>query len=72
MILTHFDMLTEQEEPEFAMHKLRTFTGWYTHGLPDGRQPAHPDRHRSAIPRRSSTPCERFFEDVRAGGRSGG
>jgi nifR3 family TIM-barrel protein len=38
VIRTHFDMLTTQEDPEFAMHKLRTFTGWYTHGLADGKR----------------------------------
>ena len=36
LIRAHFDMVTAQEEPGFALHKLRTFTGWYTHGLPDG------------------------------------
>jgi nifR3 family TIM-barrel protein len=37
LIRTHFDMVTTQEDPVFAMHKLRTFTGWYTHGLADGK-----------------------------------
>jgi nifR3 family TIM-barrel protein len=37
LILDHFRMATEQEEPKLALHKLRTFTGWYTHGLPGGR-----------------------------------
>ena len=37
VILAHFEMVTAQEEPVFALHKLRTFTGWYTHGLPDGK-----------------------------------
>ncbi len=37
VILTHFRLLLEQEEPKFALHKLRTFTGWYTHGLTGGR-----------------------------------
>jgi nifR3 family TIM-barrel protein len=37
IIRAHFDMVTAQEEPLFALHKLRTFTGWYTHGLPDGK-----------------------------------
>jgi tRNA-dihydrouridine synthase B len=37
VIRAHFDMVTRQEEPEFALHKLRTFTGWYTHGLVDGK-----------------------------------
>jgi nifR3 family TIM-barrel protein len=38
LIVAHFRLLTEQEEPKFALHKLRTFTGWYTHGLPGGKQ----------------------------------
>jgi tRNA-dihydrouridine synthase len=31
-------MVTERESSAFAMHKLRKFTGWYTHGLPNGRR----------------------------------
>jgi nifR3 family TIM-barrel protein len=38
VILTHFRLLLEQEEPKHALHKLRTFTGWYTHGLEEGRK----------------------------------
>jgi nifR3 family TIM-barrel protein len=38
VIRDHFDMVTSQEDPEFALHKLRTFTGWYTHGLADGKR----------------------------------
>jgi len=38
VILDHFHLLVRQEEPKRALHKLRTFTGWYTHGLPGGRQ----------------------------------
>jgi len=37
LILQHFELLIGQEEPKVAMSKLRTFTSWYTHGLPDGR-----------------------------------
>jgi len=45
IILEHFRMI-ERGETEiaaaggpagFALHKIRTFTGWYTHGLPGGR-----------------------------------
>jgi nifR3 family TIM-barrel protein len=36
VILAHFALLVEQEEAKHALHKLRTFTGWYTHGLPGG------------------------------------
>jgi len=38
LILSHFRMVLDQEEPVFALHKMRTFTGWYTHGLPGGRK----------------------------------
>jgi tRNA-dihydrouridine synthase len=39
LILAHFRLLMEQENDErFILHKLRTFTGWYTHGWPGGRQ----------------------------------
>lgn len=39
VILAHFRMLMEQEDDAtFALHKLRTFTGWYTHGLIGGKQ----------------------------------
>ncbi len=38
VILAHFRLLMEQEDDaKFAIHKLRTFTGWYTHGLPGGK-----------------------------------
>jgi nifR3 family TIM-barrel protein len=38
VILAHFRLLVEQEERKLALHKLRTFTGWYTYGLSGGRQ----------------------------------
>jgi tRNA-dihydrouridine synthase B len=37
LIAWHFGLLREREEEDFALHKIRTFTGWYTHGLPNGR-----------------------------------
>jgi len=37
LILRHFGMMRDTEEPRHALHKFRTFTGWYTHGLKDGR-----------------------------------
>ena len=38
LILEHFRMVAEREDSVFALHKLRKFTGWYTHGLPNGRR----------------------------------
>ncbi|MGH9751082.1 MAG: tRNA dihydrouridine synthase DusB [Candidatus Polarisedimenticolia bacterium] len=37
LILDHFALLREREDESTALHKIRTFTGWYTHGLPNGR-----------------------------------
>jgi tRNA-dihydrouridine synthase B len=38
LILDHFRMVAGREASTFALHKLRKFTGWYTHGLPNGRK----------------------------------
>lgn len=38
LILEHFRMVVEREHSKYALHKLRKFTGWYTHGLPNGRR----------------------------------
>jgi nifR3 family TIM-barrel protein len=34
----HFEEVVRREDERGALHKLKTFTGWYTHGIPDGRQ----------------------------------
>jgi len=65
LILGHFHLLLAQEhEPTLRMHKLRSFTSWYTHGLPEGR------RLRTQIaslgdPAAFLDAVERFFEDAR-------
>ena len=33
----HFGEVVAREDVRTALHKLKTFTGWYTHGLPEGR-----------------------------------
>jgi tRNA-dihydrouridine synthase B len=38
LVLSHFRMVAERENHMYALHKLRKFTGWYTHGLPNGRK----------------------------------
>ena len=38
LILHHFRLVAEQEDFQKTMSKLRTFTGWYTHGVEDGRR----------------------------------
>ncbi|HEY7574698.1 MAG TPA: tRNA dihydrouridine synthase DusB [Thermoanaerobaculia bacterium] len=38
LMLAHFDAIARTAfDPREALHKLRTMTGWYTHGLPNGR-----------------------------------
>jgi len=37
LISWHFAAVLEREDERTALHKLRKFTGWYTHGLPDGK-----------------------------------
>jgi nifR3 family TIM-barrel protein len=34
----HFEEVVRREDERGALHKLKTFTGWYTHGIPEGRQ----------------------------------
>jgi len=64
MILGHFRLLREQEEERFALHKIRTFTGWYTHGLPNGR---HLRQKISSLPTVESFigEVEAFFDSSR-------
>lgn len=39
LILWHFEEIEkDSEDMTHALHRLRTMTGWYTHGLPDGRR----------------------------------
>jgi tRNA-dihydrouridine synthase B len=38
VILQHFNLIVRDDgdQPKLLMRKLRTFTGWYTHGIPNG------------------------------------
>ena len=38
LVLEHFRLVAARESSAFALHKLRKFTGWYTHGVPHGRE----------------------------------
>lgn len=38
LILGHFRTVIARDERSLALHKLRRFTGWYSHGLPRGRE----------------------------------
>jgi tRNA-dihydrouridine synthase len=37
LMLAHFSEIERKAEAREVLHKLRTMTGWYTRGLPDGR-----------------------------------
>ncbi len=38
LVMDHFRRVAERDPSKKALHKLRKFTGWYTHGLPHGRK----------------------------------
>jgi tRNA-dihydrouridine synthase B len=63
LILGHFRMVAEREPSRWALHKLRKFTGWYTHGLPNGRRLR---QEINQIPDVASflAAVESFFDDV--------
>jgi tRNA-dihydrouridine synthase B len=63
LILEHFRMVAEREEGTFALHKLRKFTGWYTHGLPHGRKLRQQINSLPDVPAFLAA-VERFFEDL--------
>jgi tRNA-dihydrouridine synthase B len=65
MILGHFRLLRDAEEEKFALHKIRTFTGWYTRGLPNGR---HLRQKISSLATVDAfiAEVEAFFESARA------
>lgn len=63
LVLNHFRMVAEREHSTFALHKLRKFTGWYTHGLPNGRR-LRQDINQIPDVESFLATVEAFFEDV--------
>jgi nifR3 family TIM-barrel protein len=63
LILEHFRMVAERENPLFALHKLRKFTGWYTHGLPNGRRLRQEINQLPDVPSFLAT-VESFLDDL--------
>jgi nifR3 family TIM-barrel protein len=61
LILDHFRTVIERDEERLALHRLRNFTGWYSHGLPGG---LHLRRQISGLktPLDFLEAMERFFE----------
>ncbi len=65
LILEHFRLLVDQESTKHALHKLRTFTGWYTHGLPHGRKLRQQINSLPDVPAFLAA-VERFFDELPA------
>lgn len=63
LVLGHFRMVAEREPGAYALHKLRKFTGWYTHGLPNGRR-LRQDINQIPDVESFLATVEAFFEDV--------
>jgi len=66
LILGHFRMVAERDSSRVALHKLRKFTGWYTHGLPRGRKLR---QQINSLPDVESflVAVERFFDEILEG-----
>ena len=63
LILGHFRMVAERESSKYAIHKLRKFTGWYTHGLPHGKKLRQRIQHLPDVPSFLEA-IEQFFEEI--------
>ncbi len=63
LILEHFRLVAERERHDFALHKLRKFTGWYTHGLANGKRLRQQIQSLPDIPSFISA-VEEFFESA--------
>ena len=65
LILDHFRTVLNTREPLEALHKLRTFTRWYSQGLPDGHLLRRQLQH---LPDAESVfgAVERFFDPLPA------
>lgn len=65
LILDHFRMVAEREASKYALHKLRKFTGWYTHGIPHGRELRQSIQSLPDVPTFLAA-VEAFFDDLAA------
>jgi len=63
LILDHFRLVSRREEGGYALHKLRKFTGWYTHGLPHGRRLRQQIQELPDVPTFLAA-VERFFDEI--------
>jgi nifR3 family TIM-barrel protein len=65
LILGHFRLVAAREPSKFALHKLRKFTGWYTHGVPHGRELRQQIQTLPDVPTFLDA-VERFFAELEA------
>ncbi len=65
LILGHLQLVAAREESKWALHKLRKFTGWYTHGIPHGRELRQRINELHDVPSFLAA-VERFFDTLEA------
>ena len=63
LILGHLRMVAAREDSKWALHKLRKFTGWYTHGVPHGRELRQRINDLADVPAFLDA-VERFFDEI--------
>ena len=63
LVLEHFRLVAAREGSKFALHKLRKFTGWYTHGVPHGRELRQQIQALADVPSFLAA-VERFFAEL--------
>lgn len=63
LILAHFRLVAAREESRWALHKLRKFTGWYTHGVPHGKELRARINELDDVPSFLAA-VERFFDEM--------
>ncbi len=63
LILGHFEMVAAREHSTYALHKLRKFTGWYTHGLPHGKKLRQRIQSLPDVDRFLAAVCD-FFDEI--------
>lgn len=65
LITNHFRTVVGREEPRVALGKLRTFTGWYSHGLPGGLK-LRRQIQQLGSPEAFFDAWDRFFDEITA------
>jgi tRNA-dihydrouridine synthase B len=63
LMVGHFQLVAARDPGKLALHKLRKFAGWYTHGLPHGKQLRQQLQQLQTVPAFLAA-VEAFFADA--------